>query len=102
MRDKKAGSRNLAEHGRLGIIVLFFWRFEHRLLFGAAAFVINADVVESHILDVMTGNATDDRSVFWFGVINNDIAEGDALERAHGCACWPAHSAAEPKEDWRV
>src|ERR1044071_9199849 len=102
MSNKKTIGRNLTEHRRLWIIVLFFGRVECCLLFGASASIINAYVIEYQIFDVAAGNATDDRPVFRFGVIHDDVAECHATQRAHRWAGRSAHTAAKTQEDRTV
>src|SRR5262249_33679206 len=46
--------------------------------------VINADVAQTKVLDLVTGNAADDRGVLWFGVVGDDIADNDAACLADG------------------
>ena len=102
MPDKKAVRGNLAEHRRLRIVVLFFRRLECSLLFCAAAFVVNANVVECHVFDIVAGDAADDRGVSWFGVIDDDVAECDATQRANRHSRWSTHPPAKPQKDWTV
>src|SRR5688572_5473309 len=103
MADKKAVRGHLTEHYRLGVIFFLFRRDERSLLAGSAAFIVDTDIAQVQVLDVIAGNAADDRRVFCFGVISDDVADDDPSELALGHRfLWATVPFSEANENWRI
>src|SRR6185312_1511962 len=99
MSYEKTICRYLTKHRRLGIVCLALRRLQFGPGRGAAALIVDANVAESHVFNIMTGDAANDRGVARVGVIDNHVADNDTSQLAGSYAFWSAHAAAKPKKD---
>src|SRR5262245_56284324 len=103
MANEKTIRRRVTKHRRFGISRLFFLGLKRRLLFRAATFVIDANVVQPEILDLMARDTADDRSILHVGVVNRDVADVEPAELPDSRGfLWTARSIPEPNEDRRI
>src|SRR6185436_1563950 len=78
-------------------------RIHRRLLFRATTLVIDPDIAEGHIFNTVAWHPTDDRRVFWIGVVDYDVADDYPPQRAYFSRfLWSAEAGAQAQKKRRI
>src|SRR5581483_1157257 len=93
--DKKSVGRHVAVTVGLGVLFLFFRWIDGSLLFGAAALIVDANIAQLHIFNIVSGNSHDQRAILGIGVVDHDVADVDAVQRADGNTIGRTHAGAQ-------